>query len=144
MTEVEKLWADFEKIGIEQVRRNLAGHVYGEERSKAALGWIDHQASKSESLDRASVIALAREANDLAREAIEAAREANRVASDSATSSRAANELARAANSRVAMAEASSDQRTRTSNRIAALALITAIAAAIISIIQTIHGWKIG
>jgi hypothetical protein len=110
-------WSEFDKIGLEQVRKNTAMHIYGEARLELALQRIEYRESSDSSEERRRTLELARDANDLARLANDSASESNsiaRAAADSARRSAAA---------------------ARTNNIIATLALIAAIIPIALSII---------
>jgi hypothetical protein len=110
-------WNEFEELGEIEVRKRLAAHIWSEEKEALARQWIEFRESHESSESRANSLALAREANDLARSANVAASEANSIAR---ASSLAAKRSADAA---------------YTSNIIAAAALIIAIISAVLAII---------
>lgn len=115
-------WAKFDGLGEGEVRKQLGGSAWGEERKNAARAWLAHRDALSEDASRETTLALAREANALARSANDAALEANsiaRSAADSASVSAAA---------------------ARTNNTIATLALIAAVIAMALSIIAMFIG----
>lgn len=113
-------WKEFEALGEIEVRKRLAARVWGEEKEALAVQWLAHLESSGSSDARRRTLAVATEANDLARSANEAALEANSIARASSIS---ANRSAEAA---------------RNSNIIATLALIAAIIAIALSIIGLI------
>lgn len=110
-------WEEFEKLGEPEVRKRLAAHIWSEEKDALARQWIEWRESSNSSEDRRRILAVAREANDLARSANNSALDANAIAR-------------RAANSASESAEAA-----RTNNIIATLALIAAAIAIAVSII---------
>jgi hypothetical protein len=113
----EAQWKEFEALGVEVVRKRLAARYFSEEKERLAIQWIEHLSSLDSSDARRRTLALATEANDLARSANDAASEANTVA-------------------RAAAASASlSADAARTNNIIATLALIAAVIAIALSII---------
>ena len=78
---VQQRWQEFEKLGEEKVRQNLATHVYGEDNTKLAREWLSHKAQqKSEEAQRrseassAEEVSIARSAKDAAWESAEAAK----------------------------------------------------------------------
>jgi hypothetical protein len=114
-------WAEFESLGVEEIRKRLGAQQYGEEKIRLAREWLAHQESLRTSTDNAASLAEARAANDLAKAANLSASEANviaRAASDSAKRSAAA---------------------ARTNNIIATAALIAAVIAIVVSIIGLKH-----
>jgi hypothetical protein len=120
--ELESQWQEFEVIGEEKVRKNIGLHVYGDQRLRLANQWLAFRESSDSSEQRRKTLALAQEANDLARSASEAASESNSIArraADSASLSAAA---------------------ARTNNIIATLALIAATIAIAFSIIGMFIG----
>jgi ferric-dicitrate binding protein FerR (iron transport regulator) len=118
MTEThDRKWNEFESLGEETVRKQLAEHFYSESKERYAHQWLAHRQSLDESDSKRQALALAKEANDLARSANEAASEANSIAHNSAAFAKRSAEAA------------------RTSNTIATLALIAAVIAITVSII---------
>jgi hypothetical protein len=113
----DKLWQEFDDIGEEGVRKELAGNSYSEGRKQQAYQWLEHRQSLASSDVRSHTLALANEANDLARAANKLASEANVIALDSASSAKRSAEAA------------------RISNTIATLALAAAMIAIVVSII---------
>ena len=113
----EKRWADFEALGEEQVRKNLGKGIYGEERQRLALQWIETRKSVDSDISRRETLALAKEANNLASSANKAASESNFIAREAANSARESADAA------------------RNNNIIATAALIAAIVAIALSII---------
>jgi hypothetical protein len=110
-------WQEFETLGEVEVRKRLAAHIWSEEKEALARQWIEWRESSNLSEDRRQILAVAKEANDLARSANDSALDANAVARRAADS---ASESAAAA---------------RTNNIIATLALIAAVIAMALSII---------
>ena len=117
MIDRDATWAEFDRIGQEQVRKNIASHVYGELRLYLANQWLDFRDSVESSEDRRRTFMLASDANDLARLANEAASESNSIARAAADSAKRSADAA------------------RTNNIIATLALIAAVIAIALSII---------
>jgi len=114
----ELRWQEFETLGEEEVRKRLGAHQYGEAKARLAAQWLEYRESLRSSASNAQSLALAREANDLARSANATASEANVIARNSASSA------------------ALSAKAARKSNAIAIAALIAAaisVAASIIS-----------
>ena len=113
-------WSEFEKLGEEQTRYLLATRRWGPTRANMAKHWLDLQESERRSAAGRAAISEATDANSLALSANRLAEEANEVArSSSAFSREAARENSRA---------------TKTSNSIAAMALIVSIAAALVAV----------
>jgi CHASE3 domain sensor protein len=125
MTETYDIrWEEFETLGETEVRKRLGAHMFGEDKERLAHQWIEYRRSMESSEARRRTLALATEANDLARSA-------NVAASDSVTIARSAADSA----SRSAAA-------ARNNNIIATLALIAAaisIALSIISLFLKAH-----
>jgi hypothetical protein len=113
----ELRWKEFETLGPEEVRKRLGAHHYGEDKERLAREWLEHQESLASIKSRERTMALAREANDLARSANTSASEANAIARNAADSA------------------AESARALRTNNIIATLALIAAVIAMALSII---------
>ena len=134
-------WREFDRLGAEEVRKQLAAGIYGEERAAQAREWLAHQESErtrkaleasEQAVEEARTAnALSREANNAAREAVEEARAANSTARES-------NDLARSANTTASDAAASARRTAdaaRNNNMIATMALIAAVIAMAISIV---------
>ncbi len=88
------MWDDFEKLGIEQVRKNLGTNVWDHNKKDVAREWLtfkaQEQAEESERRNEASrseQMEIARSAKDAAWAAADAAR-------DAAKSARTANKTA--------------------------------------------------
>jgi hypothetical protein len=110
-------WNEFELLGEIEVRKRLAGHFWSEDKDALARQWLEYLDSYGSADSRRQTLAIARDANELARSANAAALESNsiaRAAADSASLSAAA---------------------ARTNNIIATLALIAAAIAIALSII---------
>lgn len=84
-------------LGEVEVRKNLAKHVYGEDRQRLALQWLAHQESLRASQASAETVSEARNSNALAREANTLASNANDIALRALTASQANNNIAVAA-----------------------------------------------
>jgi hypothetical protein len=115
---IDARWREFEELGEAEVRKQIGARLYGPEKARLAIQWIESRVSAESSEARRDALAVANEANSLARSANEAAVEANsiaRKAADSASLSAAA---------------------ARINNRIAMLALAAAIAAITLSVIS--------
>jgi hypothetical protein len=110
-------WQEFEKLGEIEVRERLAAHIWSEEKDALARQWLEYCESFNSSEDRLRTLAVAKDANDLARSANEAALEANSIARTASDSAKRSADAA------------------RTSNMIATLALIAAAIAIALSII---------
>lgn len=113
----EALWHEFDALGEEEVRKRLGAHMFSEDKERLARQWIEYRESLDSSEARRRTLALATEANDLARSANEAASKFNSIA------------LAAAASASL------SAEAARTNNIIATLALIAAVIAIALSII---------
>jgi hypothetical protein len=76
MADIPDSWRkNFETLGEEGVRKNLANHIWPEDIERLARQWLQSgEAAKRETL------ALAKEANDLAKEANNIARKNNVIA----------------------------------------------------------------
>lgn len=83
-----KEWAVFDAIGEENVRQNIAKHVYDGARKISVEQWLEYQASRDSAASRRETLRLANEANDLARSANVAASEANTIARSSAAAAK--------------------------------------------------------
>lgn len=68
-------WAEFDRLGLETVRRQLAESIYGETKARLARAWIEHQESLKADADRAAALAEARAANEVAKIAAESAQQ---------------------------------------------------------------------
>jgi CHASE3 domain sensor protein len=110
-------WREFDALGEIEIRKRLADHIWSEEKDALARQWLEFRESSNSSQDRRQTLAVAKEANDLARSANASALDANAIARRAADS---ASESAAAA---------------RTNNIIATLALIAAAIAIALSII---------
>lgn len=95
--EVEAIYDGFEKLGPIEVRKQMASHVYGEEKMRHARTWLELKAHEAESARDSASMAAAREANDLAREANCAASSANDIALRALSTSQTNNAIATAA-----------------------------------------------
>jgi X-X-X-Leu-X-X-Gly heptad repeat protein len=98
-------WREFDSLGVEEVRKQLAAQIYGEDKAAQAREWLAHQESERalavshKALDASEqAVEEARSANSLSREAVSEARKANELASKSNELASKANDLARAAN----------------------------------------------
>ncbi|WP_298223161.1 hypothetical protein [Acidocella sp.] len=116
--ENRRLWSEFSALGLEEVRRQIAGGYWREAKTKQANAWINHYISSRSEESADAVIEEARAANELARSANELASAANAVARDANATAREAADAA------------------KNNNKIA----IAALAAAIISIMISILG----
>lgn len=114
----EDRWRQFESLGEEGVRKALAENLWGEEKVALALQWLELRELSNSAEDRRQTLAIASDANDLARSANAAALEANSIARASSDSAKRSADAA------------------RTSNMIATLALIAAVIAIALSIIS--------
>jgi hypothetical protein len=92
--DVESQWRDYEEIGEEQVRKNLASNVYGEDRTKSSRAWLAHKAAVREAASQRTSAASQDEANSIARVASAAASRAAAAAERSATAAERANKRA--------------------------------------------------
>lgn len=131
MDERETRWAEFDALGIQEMRKRMGSHVFGEEKMKLSREWIAHQESLRASADSSASLAearsaneLARSANDLAERAIDAALQANSIAETSAVSA------------------ALSVRKARNTNIIASIAATLAAIAIVVSIIGWSHNGK--
>jgi len=113
----EMRWREFESLGEEEIRKRIGAHQYGDAKERLAIQWLEYRESLDSSEVRRRTLAVATEANDLARSANDAASEANVIA------------LTAAASASLSAAAA------RTNNIIATLALIAAAIAIALSII---------
>jgi hypothetical protein len=66
-------WKQFDELGEEKVRKNLASHVYGEENTRIAREWLEHKAAAQRSVARARIDDSSREQIRIARSAKNAA-----------------------------------------------------------------------
>jgi hypothetical protein len=82
----ETRWKEFETLGEEEVRKRLGAHMFGEDKERLARQWIEYRDSLDSSAARLRTLALATEANDLARSANAAASESNVIARSAADS----------------------------------------------------------
>ncbi|MBO6781988.1 MAG: hypothetical protein JJ899_01730 [Alphaproteobacteria bacterium] len=73
-------WEKFESLGEAKVRENLAHNRYGEDRKRAAEGWLDQLASARGDEFSREQIDIAREAAASARRAADEAKTANTIA----------------------------------------------------------------
>jgi hypothetical protein len=73
-------WKEFEELGEEEVRKRLAGHIWGEDKERLARQWLEAREAAKAAENRRKTLALAKEANDLARSANDVARRNNIVA----------------------------------------------------------------
>jgi hypothetical protein len=138
-------WREFDNLGIEEVRKQLAAQIYGEDKAAQAREWVAHQESERtfavtrKALEASEqAVEEARNANSLSREAVSEARNANELASKSNEFASKANDLARMANDTASDAAASARRTAdaaRNNNMIATLALIAAAIAITISIV---------
>jgi hypothetical protein len=128
--ERDRIWAEFERIGAEEVRKQLGSQIWGENRVLLAREWLTHNDANQSAIDRRKAIAASESAVDEARKANLLSLEANDLASEANSFARQANETASAA---AASARASADA-ARTNNKIAMAALAVAITATLISI----------
>jgi ferric-dicitrate binding protein FerR (iron transport regulator) len=117
-------WAAFDAVGIEEMRKRLGAHQYGEQRERLAREWLAHQESLRVSAESAASLVEARSANELARAANELAERANASALE-------ANSVAEIS----AASAARSVAVARTNNILATAALIAAIIAIVVSVI---------
>ena len=118
----DALWREFDALGEAEVRKRLAGQMFGEAKVLVAREWLTHIESSRASATSAATLAEAKAANEFAR---------------------TANDLAAAANAAADAASASaarSADAAKTNNTIATLALIAAMAAIAISIVGTFIG----
>lgn len=68
-------WEEFDRLGLETVRRQLAESIYRETKARLARAWIEHQESLKADTDRAAALAEARAANEVAKNAAESAQQ---------------------------------------------------------------------
>src|SRR5689334_20697224 len=61
MSIVEQRWKEFETVGEEKVRQNLALQIYGEDNKKLALAWLEHKKNQQSSSDSARTLAIMEE-----------------------------------------------------------------------------------
>ncbi len=87
MIDKEKLYASLNSQGTKTVREKVALGVFGRAKLKLIEEWLCQQdelrlseAASKTSSEQAASIAVAREANEISREALSSAREANRIA----------------------------------------------------------------
>jgi len=113
----EARWEEFEAFGEEEVRKRLGAHMFSEDKERLARQWIEYRGSLDSSEARRRTLALASEANDLARKANTVASESNVIALSAAASASRSAEAA------------------RNNNKIATVALIAAIISIVLSII---------
>ena len=73
-------WDEFRSLAEAEVRKRLASHVYSEHRERQARQWLEYGNLSDSSASRRHTLAIAKEANDLARSANEAASELNVIA----------------------------------------------------------------
>ncbi len=67
-------WDDFEHLGVDTVRRQLAAGIYGDRKIHLARAWIERQESLKADADRAAALTEARAANEVATKAADSAR----------------------------------------------------------------------
>jgi hypothetical protein len=114
---IEARWQEFEELGEAEVRKRIGSGIFGPQKARLANQWIESRGSAESSEARRHALAVANEANSLARSANEAAVEANSIARKAADSASLSAEAA------------------RNNNRIATAALIAATIAIALSII---------
>jgi hypothetical protein len=73
MTDTERRWKQFEELGEERVRQNLAAHIYGEDNTRLAREWLAHKAATRQSDSDARDAASSLEQIRIARSAKNAA-----------------------------------------------------------------------
>jgi hypothetical protein len=71
--DADRRWKQFEELGSEQVRKNIASHVYGEENTRLAREWLAHTESVIRSAADAEIVASSAEQIRIARSAKNAA-----------------------------------------------------------------------
>jgi len=59
--------SEFDDLGEEEVRRRLAGHVWSASKERLARQWLELREWSTSSADAKQTLAMAKEANDLAR-----------------------------------------------------------------------------
>jgi hypothetical protein len=64
-------WNEFETLEETEVRERLAAHVWSEDIETLARQWLEFRESSRASENRRDAVALAREADDLAKKAID-------------------------------------------------------------------------
>jgi hypothetical protein len=111
----ERVWAEFESLGPDEVRLQIAQKIYGEEKNALAEEWLRRKLQDSETVAEAERLAL--------------------QSAQASTASRAVEVANRAADA--AERQASTAERA---TRIAIAALMVAIVAAILSLIAMIRG----
>lgn len=60
-------WKEFDGLGEEEVRKRVAASIWGEEKTALAHQWLEHRQWNTSSADAREGLALAKDANDLAR-----------------------------------------------------------------------------
>jgi hypothetical protein len=129
--EVHERWLEFDRLGVEEVRKRLGSDIWGEGKKKLAREWVPHRESLDAAKDRAIALdearaenEVARAANPLAQEANEFARAANETAEatavsarDTAFSARASAEAASVANDLALAANATAEAAAASARR---------------------------
>jgi len=64
-------WNEFETLEEIEVRERLAAHIWSEDKETLARQWLEFRESFKASESRREAVALALEANDLAKKAID-------------------------------------------------------------------------
>jgi hypothetical protein len=113
-------WAEFERLGEEEVRKRLGAQQYGEAKVKLARAWLEQRDALHASADRRKAIDVATEANTISRQANDLSREANTTAAGAAIAAREAADA------------------TKANARIAAGALAMAFLALVVSVLATL------
>ncbi len=90
-------WAEFDKLGEERVRQNLADHIYGEDNTRAARAWLEHIAERRVADSQAEQADAAKAALAEASRAADAAERAAAAAERQATIAETARNIAMAA-----------------------------------------------
>jgi hypothetical protein len=70
-------WNEFDGLGDTEVRQCLAKHIWSEPKERLARQWLDVQEAAKSAARGRETLAVAKEANDLARDAYSLATKAN-------------------------------------------------------------------
>lgn len=116
--DMDRRWADFEKLGEKEVLQRLANKTYGEANISAARAWLHHKESQ------------------MSAEVVEEELGISRKAAASAEKAAAASENSAAAALRSAAAVEAQSSIMQSARNEARIAMITAIIVAVIEIID--------